>query len=133
MSKDKEKGNIGKSSLSGYDGAIAVNLLLLPSRFEKEILMFLKNDDGINISMSTLRRHLKSLGLFRRKAQSDVPEQMLHGYKFMHLTCIQSGLVVTQRTVQLRQRNRLRGRLYINPGPNFLWHVNSYDKLCVNN
>lgn len=126
-----------------------------------EILMFLKNEDGINISMSTLRRHLKSLGLFRRKAQSDVldvalflQEQlnqhgMLHGYKFMHLKCIQSGLVVTQRTVrhllkildpqgvQLRQWNRLRRRLYTNPGPNFLWHVDSYDKLkpygiCIN-
>ena len=35
-----------------------------------EILMFLKNEDGVNISMSTLCRHLKLLGLFRRKAQS---------------------------------------------------------------
>lgn len=32
--KDKDKGNICKSSLSGNDGAIAVDLLLLPSRFE---------------------------------------------------------------------------------------------------
>ena len=126
-----------------------------------EILRFLENEDGINISMPTLRRHLKRLGLFRRKAQSDVldvalflQEQlnqhgMLHGYKFMHLKCIPSGLVVTQRTVrhllkildpegvQLWQQNRLRRRLYTNPGPNFLWHVDSYDKLkpygiCIN-
>jgi len=126
-----------------------------------EILMFLKVEDGINISMSTLRRHLQSLGLFRRKAQSDllevalfIQEQLnqygtLHGYKFMHLKCIQTGLVVSQRTVryllkildpegvQLRLRNRLRRRLYQNPGPNFLWHVDSYDKLkpygiCIN-
>ena len=126
-----------------------------------EILMFLKNEDGIKISLSTLRRHLKALGLFRWKAQSDVldvalflQEQlnkhgMLHGYKLMHLKCIQSGLVVTQRTVrhllkildpqgvQLKQRNRLRRRLYTNPGPNFLWHIDSYDKLkpygiCIN-
>jgi arginine repressor len=59
--------------------------------------MFLKSEEGINISMSTLRRHLKSLGLFRRKAQSDLlqvalflQEQlnqygMLHGYKLMNL------------------------------------------------
>ena len=33
-----------------------------------EILMFLKNEDGINIKMSTLSRHLKPL--FRWKAQS---------------------------------------------------------------
>ena len=74
---------------------------------------------------------------------------MLHGYKLMHLKCIQAGLVVTQTTirhlllildprgVQLRKRNRLRRRLYINAGPNFLWHVDSYDKLkpygiCIN-
>ena len=115
--------------------------------------MFLKSEEGINISTSTLRRHLNSLGLFRRKAQSDLlqvalflQEQfnqygMLHGYKLMHLKCIQAGLVVTQTTirhllllldprgVQLRKRNRLRRRLYINAGPNFLWHVDSYDKL----
>lgn len=51
------------------------------------------------LSISTLRRHLKSLGLFRQKAQSDVLDvalflqeqlnqhRMLHGYKFMHLKC----------------------------------------------
>ena len=74
---------------------------------------------------------------------------MPHGYKLMHLKCIQAGLVVTQTTirhlllildprgVQLRKRNRLRRLLYINPRPNFLWHVDSYDKLkpygiCIN-
>lgn len=36
------------------------------------MLMFLKNEDDITISLSTLRRHLKSLGLSRQKAQSDV-------------------------------------------------------------
>ena len=119
--------------------------------------MFLKSEEGINISIA----QTKSLGLLRRKAQSDLlqvalflQEQlnqygMLHGYKLMHLKCIQAGLVVTQTTirhlllildprgVQLRKRNRLRRRLYINPGPNFLWHVDSYDKLkpygiCIN-
>ena len=102
-----------------------------------EILAFLRMD-GIVISMSTLRRRLKLLGLYRRKAQSDllevalfVQEQlneygMLHGYKFMHLKCIQAGLVVSQYTVrvllkildpqgvQLRSRRRLRRRLYRN-------------------
>ncbi|KAG7462419.1 hypothetical protein MATL_G00184650 [Megalops atlanticus] len=67
----------------------------------------------------------------------------------MHLKCIQAGSVVSHRTVrylikildlqgvELRLRNRLRRRLYRNPGPNFLWHVDSYDKLkpygiCIN-
>ena len=75
--------------------------------------------------------------------------RMLHGYKFMHLKCIQAGLVVSQRTVwyllkildpqgvQLRLWNRLRWRLYRHSGPNLLWHADSYDKLnpygiCIN-
>ena len=39
--------------------AIVFNLLLGLRHWE--ILMFLKSEEGINISMSTLRRHLKSL------------------------------------------------------------------------
>ena len=39
--------------------AIVFNLLLGLRQWE--ILMFLKSEEGINISMSTLRRHLKSL------------------------------------------------------------------------
>lgn len=76
-----------------------------------EILTCLRMD-CIQISMSTLRRRLKLLGLFRRKAQSDLLEValflheqlnqygILHGYRFMHLKCIQAGLVVTQSTVR---------------------------------
>ena len=117
-----------------------------------EILTCLRMD-GIQISMSTLQRRLKLFGLHRRKAQSDLLEialflqeqlnqyGMLHGYRFMHLKCIQAGLVVTQSTVrcllkildpqgvQLRLRRHLRQRLCRNPGPKSLWHVDSYDKL----
>lgn len=127
----------------------------------KEILLSLSAVDGILISLRTLRRIMSTLRLHRRKNQSDVldvalflMEQLqthgkLHGYKLQHLRCIQEGFVVTQNTVrhllkildprgvELRQRNRLRRRLYHNPGPNFVWHVDSYDKLkpygiCVN-
>jgi hypothetical protein len=31
--------------------------------------------------------------------------------------------------VWLRKRNRLRRRLYTNKGPNYVWHVDGYDKL----
>lgn len=126
-----------------------------------EILLSLSYVDGIIISLSTLRRYLRTLRLFRRKAPSDILDVatflqdqlarygMLHGYKLMHMKCIQAGYVVTQETirrllkildpcgVQLRHRNRLRRRMYQNPGPNFFWHVDSYDKLkpygiCIN-
>ncbi|KAK7944642.1 hypothetical protein WMY93_000370 [Mugilogobius chulae] len=125
-----------------------------------DIQAFLAHD-GYNMSLSTLRRRLSDLGLFRRTAHTDlldvavfIQEQlehygMLHGYRLMHLRCIQAGLVVPQHTVrhligildpegvQLRLRHRLRRRMYENPGPNFLWHVDSYDKLkpygiCIN-
>lgn len=73
----------------------------------------------------------------------------LHGYKFHHLNCIQAGYVVTQSTVrhllkfldpggvERKRRNRLLRHVYLNPGPNFMWHVDSYDKLnpfgvCIN-
>ena len=68
-----------------------------------EIVLSLSHIDGITISLSTLRRHLRTLRLFRRKAHSDLLDVamflqdqldiygMLHGYKMMHLKCIQAG------------------------------------------
>ncbi|KAL3983607.1 DnaJ-like proiein [Sarotherodon galilaeus] len=126
-----------------------------------EILLLLSSLDSIVISMRTLRRNLKRMGLYRRKNESDPIEVAgflidqleghgrLHGYKLHHLNCIQAGYVVTQSTVrhllkyldpygvEQRRRNRLMRRTYVNPGPNFMWHVDSYDKLkpfgiCIN-
>lgn len=71
------------------------------------------------------------------------------GYRMMHLKCIQEGLVVKRETVRLllsvldpvgvahRRARKLRRRRYHNPGPNFMWHLDSYDKLkpyglCIN-
>ena len=126
-----------------------------------EILQLLNTVDNIVISMRTLRRILKCMGLYRRKNESDPLEVAaflidqldghgrLNGYKFHHLNCIQAGCVVTQSTVrhllkfldplgvEQRRRNRLMRRMYFNPGPNFMWYVDSYDKLkpfgvCIN-
>lgn len=126
-----------------------------------EILSSLAQTNGIVISMRTLRRRLKERRLYRRKFQSDILDValfimqevqnsgQLHGYRFMHLKCIQKGYVVSHETVRLllkiidpdgvtcRKRRRLRRRQYFNEGPNFMWHVDSYDKLkpygiCIN-
>lgn len=126
-----------------------------------KILQLLDMLHGEFLSLCTLRRVLKSMGLYRRKNQSDLLEvasflvdqlqghRRLNGYKLHHLNCIQSGYVVTQCTVrhllrfldphgvEQRRRNCLSRRIYVNPGPNFLWHVDSYDKLkpygiCIN-
>ena len=119
----------------------------------KDILECLAVINGIVMSMSSLKRQLKRLGLFRRKYYTDVLEvasfilenlsgsAQNHGYKIMHLRCLQNGYNVTQETVRLlllildpegvklRSRHRLRRRLYSNLGPNYLWHIDSYDKL----
>lgn len=51
------------------------------------------------------------------------------------------GILVTRKRVRLllkeldgngvtlRQRRRLKRRDYVNPGPNFVWHIDGYDKL----
>ena len=118
-----------------------------------DILHCLAQNDGIIISKSTLKRTLKRIGLYRRKHKTDllqvalfIQEEVeksgqLHGYKFIHLKCIHKGYVVTQETVRhllhiidpvgvaTRSRNRLRRRRYINDGPDFMWHIDGYDKL----
>ncbi|KAK1154813.1 hypothetical protein AOXY_G27781 [Acipenser oxyrinchus oxyrinchus] len=119
----------------------------------KHILECLAHLDGIIVSIRTLKRYMKRAKLFRRKNKSDVLEVVLylmgeiehsgqlHGYRIMHLKCIQGGFVISQNEVQmllsiidregvaLRRRHRLERRIYYNPGPDFLWHVDSYDKL----
>lgn len=128
---------------------------------QKEILAFLKHFHKIHISHRSLKRILANLNLYRRKKYSSLVEIVkfiegelsksgqLHGYRWMHLRCLQNNLVVTQdivrelllsldpRGVDLRKRKRLRRRQYFNKGPNYLWHMDSYDKLkpygiCIN-
>lgn len=128
---------------------------------QTEILESLAHIHGMLISRRTLKRVLSKAGLFRRKHYSDILDialhlvqqiemsGQLHGYKLMHLKCIQDGLIVNQNTVRLllqildpdgvslRKRNRLRRRMYANPGPDFLWHIDGYDKIkpygiCIN-
>ena len=67
--------------------------------------------DGIDLSLRTLQRLLRSAKLYRNKFKSDILEvalflelelgryRKMHGYTIMHLKCIQEGLVVSQETV----------------------------------
>lgn len=128
---------------------------------QKEILQFLRLLHGINISHRTLKRILSKFNLYRRKDYSSLEDVtkfiedklntsgQLHGYRWMHLRCLQNNLVVTQQVVRellsvldsegvaSRRKKRLRRRQYQNKGPNYLWHIDSYDKLkpygiCIN-
>ena len=126
-----------------------------------DILLFLAQIHGICISMRTLKRNLRAQGLFRRRFHTDlltvalfIEEQVSNsghqqGYRWMHLRCIQQGMTVSRDTVQvlmqildpigveLRLKRRLRRREYFARGPDYLWHIDSYDKLkkfglCIN-
>ena len=118
-----------------------------------EIGMCLQLHHRVISSERTVKRRLSDLGLFRRKNYSDdfniaffIEKQLegsgrMHGYKWMHLKCLQNGLTVTQETVrvllsvldpvgvELRKRQRLRRRSYYTEGPNMIWHLDGYDKL----
>ncbi|XP_071956877.1 uncharacterized protein [Antedon mediterranea] len=121
--------------------------------------MFMEHD--VLLSVRTLKRRLKEMSLFRRKYHSDILDVamfiedqinasgQLHGYRWMHMRCKQNGLNVDKETVRiilgvldpdgvaLRRRKRLQRRRYLVPGSNFMWHIDSYDKLkpygiCIN-
>ena len=99
--------------------------------------------------------------LYRRKRASDILDVALfiqdqvetsgqmHGYRWLHRKCLHKGFVVKQETVRIllqildpmgvevRRRRRLRCRRHRNPGPNYMWHVDGYEKLspygiCIN-
>lgn len=117
---------------------------------QAEILAFLRHLHNIEISERTLKRILRRLSLHRKKCYSNLGDVVifleellaksshLHGYRWMHLKCLQTGLVVPQSIVrellslldpegvEFRKRKRLQRRAYCNSGPNFLWHMDSY-------
>lgn len=119
-----------------------------------EILLYLANIHGISLSLRQLRRVLNRLGCNRRVNKSDVDEVCdaietelsgsgsIIGYRAMHQRLTNEyGLVTTRETVrrilkfvdpegvELRLRHRLRRRMYRAKGPNYLWHIDGYDKL----
>lgn len=119
-----------------------------------EILAFLVMYHGICLSMRQLKRILRSRGLSRRKQPSPVNEIVdavenelqgsgsLLGYRLMHQRiCSSYGLAADRETVRVvlkaldpegvarRSQRRLVRRKYQANGPNFLWHIDGYDKL----
>lgn len=109
-----------------------------------EIIALLAIKRDYVISTRQFKRIFRRLGLRRRINYSSIHDvenfilielstsSQLHGYKWLHLKCLQTGLVVKRETVRLllkeldpvgvdlRTRNRLRRRQYYNRGPNYL-------------
>uniref|UniRef100_A0A0F8BN81 Integrase core domain-containing protein n=1 Tax=Larimichthys crocea TaxID=215358 RepID=A0A0F8BN81_LARCR len=108
---------------------------------------------GHHISLRHLKRRIAKLGLNRRTGYTDlgvlvdfVHGQLqhsgeLHSYHWMYEKCRQYGLRVRKadmrlvlseldpRGVKQRQAGCLRRLQYFSRGPNFIWHLDSYDIL----
>ena len=121
----------------------------------KNIADMLLHVHAISVSVSHLKRLLKRMGLRRRVACTRhqlervviAIQQELQGsgrflgYKSLWRRLCNKGILVPRDVVrhallQLdpqgvaeRKRRRLRRRKYINPGPDYLWHVDGYNKL----
>ena len=121
----------------------------------KEIKLILVHKHKIIISTRQLKRITASLGLYRRKYSSSLLEVatfiskelkesgQCHGYRMMHNKCLESGIEVDKESVRLlikcldpigvklRNARKLTRRTYRNNGPNYIWHMDGYDKLKV--
>ena len=109
------------------------------------------------ISMRTLKRWLKRIGLKRpkRNTESSLEEivaailkemdgyvgsfsgyrdmtrclRMKHNLSVRRETVMETMRVIDPDGVSLRRRHRLKRRKCTTPGPNFLWHIDGWDKL----
>lgn len=116
-----------------------------------EILEFLKLHH-VSISVSTLKRRPRSLGLFRRATVSDddlksAMEKKLGKsgcfveYRKMWARLRKNGIIIKREKVmtclreldpdgvESRRKKKLGRRAYHTKGPNFIWHIDDHDKL----
>ncbi|KAL3976399.1 hypothetical protein ACER0C_022285 [Sarotherodon galilaeus] len=106
---------------------------------------------GTIITERHLNRILRAKLLYRRKYDLDAGIDFIvnqlqgpgkdHGYRWMFTKCKQHGIAIRKEGVrilissldpvgsQVRQTRSLKRRQYFAQGPNFVWHIDSYDKL----
>ena len=115
-------------------------------------IVYLLRHEGYILSRRHLGRLLARYGLQRRQYcnledLANFIDQMLqgsgimHGYRWMYERCLANGYRCRKEDVrlilgaldadgvELRKRHRLRRRQYSAAGPNFIWHIDGYDKL----
>ena len=121
----------------------------------KEIVSLLATIHGIFLSVRSLKMTLRRLNLRRRvQITDDLLQNTLEaiekelsesgcslGYRAMWRRLQKKGIKIPRDTVrkalleldphgvQQRYRRRLQRRNYVNPGPDFVWHIDGYDKL----
>jgi hypothetical protein len=113
----------------------------------EEICKFLSQYHNKEMSLSTLKRHIKRLGFRRRNAEYDIAlvrnaimsllegPDCSRGYRSIWHTLQMNGMRVPRLVVKLllreidpegvseRRKHRLKRRIYYNPGPNYTWLV----------
>ena len=118
-----------------------------------DICRFLLQYHDIEMSLSTLKRRMKQLNLKRQNPEYNVDfvrneiitllqgPHSSRGYRSIWHSLQLNGTRVPRRVVELllreldpegvaeRRRHRLKSRTYHNPGPNYAWHCDGYDKL----
>jgi len=121
-----------------------------------EIIELLRVQNHCNISLSTLKRFLKSNGIFRRPLENrrdtrDAIRQAITeeingtgstmGYRRMHKALLNRGLICRREDIRkemrnidpdgvaLRKNRHLQRRKYQSPGPNYVCHIDGHDKL----
>ena len=119
-----------------------------------EILFFLAAVHGVHLCLRQLKRILKKHGLRRRGNRTDYGEVIRCvegelrrsgsnlGYRMMHQRLNNEyGCAVDRESVRIilkaldpegveaRKGHRLKRRKYRAKGPNFIWHLDGYDKL----
>jgi len=91
----------------------------------KDIVEVLKIRLGIELSERHLKRLLKAHGL-RRRAYDEV---YLAGHHVRRDVVQMICRALDPTGVELRRRHRLTRRQYFAAGPDFIWHLDGYDKL----
>ena len=118
-----------------------------------EIVDLVNDVHGGTLSLRQLHRILRTLDLYRRRNKTSYNELItrindaLHGsrecfgYRLMSQWLLSEGIVTDRETVRIilkeldpvgvscRSERRFRRRIYLSKGPNFIWHLDGYDKL----
>ena len=120
----------------------------------KDILVLLKKNHGVTISIRTLHRRLERMGLSRMYLNvssaallQDIDSVLLtesyenRGYRNIRQRLMQQGKqysmnnvrlalqVIDPQGVEMRRKHRLKRRKYFSLGPNEIWHIDGNDKL----
>lgn len=121
----------------------------------KEMVALLFSRHAIRMSLTSLKRILSTLQLRRRYIEYSPIEHVIsailgelsgsgqcigyramwrrlvrdHNIKVKRSTVQDLMLIIDPEGVAIRKAHRLKRRMYVANGPNFIWHVDGYDKL----